>query len=328
MSTYNKIYTDEIYSKVDQRNKDLLSDYELELKVRGRSEATIKQYLSDIKLFYCYAYLNLSNEYILNMKRRQFRSFFLFFQETGKSPARINRQMSSLRGLLQYCEDDDDLYDDYEINVMRKIKSVEKGNGTKEIVFLEDEQITYLIDYLLERKEYQKALYVSLSYDTGGRKQEIYQLTKKSFEGNGYKTEVVRGKRNKYFNLYFSQRTRDIYNMYINDRGKDNIDSLWINSRGSEVRQVTADMLYLYTLSFRSILESKYDTNLPIGPHSFRHSYATNLNNSTHHMLKQLNRDSLDISELKILLHHESVDMSNHYVKNTDQDKLDELFGE
>ena len=58
-----------------------------------------------------------------------------------------------------------------------------------------------------------------------------------------------------------------------------------------------------------------------------RHSMAENLSNGTHNMLKQMNREKLDINEIRILLNHESVDMSQSYLKNRDDEIIENLFG-
>lgn len=151
----NNIYSEDIYKKVNDESKELLNDYILELKVRNRAEKTIAQYEFDCKMFMCYVYDNMNNKSLLDLKRRDFRNFFLFLKESGKSAARINRVQSSIRNLLQFAEDDEEIYEDYEVNPMRKIKSVEK-EPVREIVFLTDEQVTYLIDYLLEKGKTQK----------------------------------------------------------------------------------------------------------------------------------------------------------------------------
>lgn len=177
----NNIYSEEIYKKVNDESKELLNDYILELKVRNRAEKTIAQYEFDCKMFMCYVYDNMNNKSLLDLKRRDFRNFFLFLKESGKSAARINRVQSSIRNLLQFAEDDEEIYEDYEVNPMRKIKSVEK-EPVREIVFLTDEQVTYLINYLLEKGKTQKALFVSFAYDSVARRNEISQVQKYSFQ--------------------------------------------------------------------------------------------------------------------------------------------------
>ncbi|WWT40484.1 hypothetical protein [Staphylococcus phage PT94] len=165
---------------INRESLDILNDYILELKSKGRAEKTIKQYRWDILHFLEYAKENYNNKSILELKKRDFRNFFLYMQEEGKSSARINRVQSSLRNILEFVVDDEDDYDDYNKNPMKKIKSLEKQE-VREIIFLTDEQVTFLIDYLLENKKTQKALYVSLSYDSAGRRNEIVQVEKHSF---------------------------------------------------------------------------------------------------------------------------------------------------
>src|SRR5699024_3852074 len=122
----NSFYDDVTYSKVPRENKDILDDYILEMKSNGRSEKTIYQYVSDIKMFYCYMVENTKPESILDLKKRDFRRFFLALQDGGDTNAIINIVQCSLRNLLEFVVNDDDIYEDYEINVMKSIKGLQK----------------------------------------------------------------------------------------------------------------------------------------------------------------------------------------------------------
>lgn len=327
MTNYNKLYDDEIYKLVNKENKMLLEDYQLELKSRKRAVKTIEQYSFDIRMLYCFIHENLDNKSILDLKKRDFRNFFLMLQESGKSSSRINRVQSSIRNLLEYAVDDEDEYEDYVQNPMKKIKSVEKEE-VREIVFIDDDQITYLLNFLLEKEQYQKALYLSLSYDSGARRNEIFQVEKHCFvEDNVFKTNIVVGKRSKKFPLMFSQRTRDVAKLYLEQRGEDTIDSLWVTGKGDNKRELGYDSLYNFAISFRAILESEYDMDIPLNSHSLRHSAAEEYMQGRHHALKNMGKTNLSINELKILLRHESIDITNSYLKNKDDDILDELFG-
>lgn len=327
MSKRNNIYNEETYKLVNQSNKDLLEDYILELKSRNLSVKTIEQYSWDIKMMFVFIYENMDNKSILDLKKRDFRNFFLMMQETGKSSARINRVQSSLRNLLAFAEDDEDEYEDYQRNIMLKVKSVPKLE-VRDIVFINDEQVTYLLDYLLEKKQYQKALYLSLSYDSAARRGEIWQVEKHSFLKDGvFKTNSVTGKRAKVFPLMYSKRTQDIARLYLEDRGEDSIDSLWVTGKGDNKRALGYESLYNFAVSFRTILESKYNEDIPLGSHSIRHSAAEEYTQGRHHALKNMGKTNLSINELKILLRHESIDMSNSYLKNKDDEVLDQLFG-
>ncbi|AWY02960.1 integrase [Staphylococcus phage VB-SauS-SA2] len=320
----NNIFNEEVYNEVNSESKHILQDYILELKSRGRAVKTIEQYVFDIKMAYCYFQENNSNKSILELKKRDFRNFFLMLQETGKSSARINRVQSSLRNLLEFVVDDEDDYEDYYKNPMKKIKSVEK-NSVREIVFLTDEQVNYLIEYLMERKKYQKALYVSLSYDSAARRNEIHQVKKDGFvEGN--MTNSVIGKRGKQFPLMYMNRTREIAKAYFEERGEDDIDSLWVSYYNGKPRPLTYETLYQWAISFRSILEDKYDEDIPVNSHSFRHTSLENYENGSHYNLKDMGKDNLTINELRVLANHENIDITQSYLKNKDQEILSDLF--
>ena len=322
----NNLYSNEVYETVNKESKLVLEDYILELKAKGRAVKTIEQYVFDCRMFLCYIHENANNKSILELKKRDFRNFFLMLQETGKSSARINRVQSSLRNLLEFVVDDEDEYEDYYRNPMKKIKSVEK-NPTRDIVFLEDSEVDYLIDYLLEKEKYQKALYVSLSYDSAGRRNEIAQVEKFSFlDDNKNTTNEVIGKRSKKFTLMYSKRTRDIANKWLEERGEDDVDSLWVSYYNGEPRPLRYETLYQWAVSFRSILESEYDKDLPLNPHSFRHSALENYENGTHHTLIYLGEEKLDINTLRILANHNDISITQSYLKDKDSEVLNDLF--
>ena len=325
MAAINNIYTNEIYEKVNKQSKLVVDDYKLELKSKGKSLGTIKQYMADIKMFLCWSVDNLDNKYILDMKKRDFRNFFLFMSETGKSSARINRVQCSLRNLLEFCYQDDDEYEDYNRNIMTSIKGVQKVE-VREIVFLDDEQIDFLLDHLIEKEQYQKALYLSLSYDSAARRNEIAQVEKTNFLDSKM-TNKVQGKRGKQFSLYYLDRTKEIAKMYFDQRGEDDIDSLWVTGYGQDKRELEGSALYQWAVSFRKILQQEYDEEILLNSHSLRHSSLENYENGSHHSLRYLGVNGLDIKELKVLANHEDTSTTEKYLKNKDDEKLKTLFG-
>lgn len=322
----NSFYNEDIYNnKVNKESKEVLDDYTLELRSKNKSNGTIKQYSSDIKMFLCWAFDNLNNKYILDMKKRDFRNFFLALSDTGKSSARINRVQCSLRNILEFCYQDDDMYEDYNKNVMASIKGLEKQD-VREIVFLTDEQVTFLINYYLDREDYQKALYISLAYDSAGRRSEIYQVEKHGFSDNKL-TNIVEGKRGKAFQLFYLDRTQYISRLYLEKRGEDSIDSLWIKNENNFHQSVEASTLYKWTISMRGVLQSHYKEDIPLNAHSFRHSALENYENGTHHSLQYLGKDNLDIKHLKTLANHSDTATTESYLKDKDDEELREIFG-
>jgi integrase/recombinase XerD len=324
MGKRNSIYDERIYEQVNNENKAILEDYILEMKANRKSEKTIYQYTADIKMFYCWVYSNLGNKCILDLKKRDFRRFFLELQENGASPARINRVQCSLRNMLEFCSQDEDEYD-YPINVMRNIKGLQKEE-VRDIYFLTDEQIRMMLDYLETKGEYQKALYLAISYESAGRRNEVFQIKKEGFLENN-KTNEVQGKRGKKFRLLYFSRSKEIAKKYFEQRGEDDIESLWIVDQGGEKRPAKYETLYNWAISFRKILEELTGEYVEFNPHSFRHSALENYNNGTHYVLKELGKDSFDLKVLKILAHHNSVETTEGYLPDKDEEILEEAFG-
>lgn len=324
MAKRNSFYNSEIYKQVNKENISLLNDYILELKSKRKSEGTIYQYSADIKMFFCWAFDNLNNKFILDMKKRDFRRFFLELQESGTSPARINRVQCSLRNMLEFASEDDDEYD-YDINAMRSIKGLQKEE-VRDIHFLTDDQVNIILDYLIDKKQYQKALYLSLSYESAGRRNEVFQVLKEGFLENN-RTNIVQGKRGKKFQLLYFSRSKEIAKMYFEQRGEDDIPELWIVGKNEDKRAAKYETLYNWTMSFRKILEKLTGEYIEFNPHSYRHSALENYSNGTHHVLKELGKEKLDLEVLKILANHESIDTTSGYLKNKDEELLNQAFG-
>lgn len=321
----NSFYNASTYKKVNKDNILILEDYELEMKSNGKSEKTIYQYCADIKMFYCYVHDNLKNKSILDLKKRDFRRFFLALQDNGASSARINRVQCSLRNMLEFVVNDDDEYEDYEINAMKGIKGLQK-EAVREIVFLTNEQIELMVNYLISKKKYQQALYLTFSYESAARRNEVAQVMKDGFV-EGSRTNEVIGKRNKKFQLLYFDRSREIAKLYLDKRGEDDIPNLWIVGRGENKRAAKYETLYNWTLSFRKLLEKLTGEYIEFNPHSYRHAALENFENGTHYVLKELGKEKLEINVLKALANHESIETTMLYLKNKDEELLNETFG-
>lgn len=318
-----RIFNEQTWEKVHKDNKSILDDYILELKSKKKSEGTIYQYQADLKMFFVWNHDNLGNKPILELKKRDFRKFFLFLEE--KSPARINRVQCSIRNLLEFCTQDDDEYEDYEINIMRNIKGLQKEK-VRDIHFLSNEQIEQILQYLLEKQMYQKALYLSLSYESAARRNEVHQVEKNNFITDN-KTNVVQGKRGKKFPLLYFNKSREIAKLYFEQRGEDKINSLWIVGKGENKKPASYETLYNWVMNFRDILESLTDEEIEFNPHSLRHSALENYGEGSHYVLKELGIEKLDINMLKVLANHSDISTTESYLKDKGQEKLYQALG-
>lgn len=320
---YLRIYSKDKWDKVNPENKEFYRDYEQELKAQRKSTSSIKEYTKDLRMFLCYNYDN-GNKPLYKVKRKEYRNFFLYLQENGVSSARINRLQSSLRTFLEYLSIDEDYSEDFkEQNRMRTVKSQPK-QPVRDIVFLTDDEISDIIDKLLEQGKTQIALYVSLSYDSAGRINEVKQVEKEGFTTNK-KTNVVIGKRGKQFPLIYFNRTRIIAKQYLTERGEDDILSLF--TKDTKLEPATQDTFRYWITIIRKIYKELYGEEKMINPHAFRHSALENFDNGTHNALTELGQDKLDINTLKVIAHHESIDTTNGYLKNKDEAIINNLLG-
>ena len=315
-----RLFNEIDWNNLADDNRELYDDYMLE---QGKATKTIKQYGFDIRAFMCWLVKEKNNKYILDLKRRDFRNFFLKMQRAGTSAARINRFESSVRNLLEFACISEDY--DYEVNAMQHIRGLQK-EPVREIVFLTDQQVNILIDELLKRKHYQKALWVSLAFDSAGRRNELHQINKENFLENN-QTNTVVGKRGKKFKLIYFNRSKIIYKLYMKQRGEDSLSTLWIAGKDDNKRPLSYEATYDFINEFREILEERTGEKIPVTPHSFRHSSLQAYSDGTHHNLKEQNKEGLDIRMLQALAHHESSQTTEGYLQDNSQEQLANALG-
>lgn len=322
---YNRIFNESEWDTVNEFNKNLLEDFLIELESNKKSKGTINQYKNDMRIIFIYILRKLNNKPITELNKKHFRNINLWFiNELGLSSARCNRLMSAVRSMLTFAEEDDDY--DYEVNYASKVKGLAK-ESVREIYFLTDEQIEKLRNVLISRGKYLHALYLDLSYDSGARRNECYQVLKEGLlERNN--TNTVIGKRGKKFPLIYFDRTKESLKLYLEQRGEDDIPELWVIKSNDEKKVISYNTLYSYIVQMANILEEIEGEYIPFNPHSLRHSALENLGNGTHYMCKKLGKENgFSLEELKVLARHESVSTTEGYLRNKDSDVLEGMFG-
>lgn len=150
-----------IYEKhVSQENKNRVKDFLIEKKSQGKAASTLQQYNWDLRIILFLIHQHFENKNLVELTRKDIRNLSIIFQEMGMSNARVNGLMSALRSALEFCADDD--YD-YEFNVGSRVRVLPK-NPIREITFITEDQINWLIDELLEQEKYMLATYLAVSY--------------------------------------------------------------------------------------------------------------------------------------------------------------------
>ena len=325
---YNRIFSEEKWALVNKENKDILDDFLTEYKQQKKSQGTIDGYYQDLRIVLIKIMEDFGNKSILEMSKKDFRRLNIWFDESGMSPARCNRIHSATNSLLTYCEEDDDY--EYEVNTSKKVKGVprEKVKTNEDDFFFTFEEFIKVRDKLVEMGDLQNAVMWSLAFDSAGRKNEVMQVTKYGLL-DGNKTNIVRGKRGKLFPLVYLDDTKELIRQYLEWRGEDNVDSLWISGKGETARPITIAALYDRILKCNSILEDIRGEETNIFFHTCRHSRIECLLQGTDDRIKDENGNNkkFPLEQIMVLAHHSDVSTTQSYCKNHDEDTINEMFG-
>ncbi len=329
---YNKIFTPEKWEKVNQKNKDIIADYILELKARKKACGTVKQYEYDLKQFAIYILEQCNNAVITDLNRKDVRRFLLHLTDVyDVSNARANRIMSSVRTLMSYLEDDDEDYADYTRSASSKIKGLPKEE-VREIQFLDNDTIMKLYKKFEKEENWKFCVLLGILYDSGARKNEIAQIRRDSISTDKHTTNIVVGKRGKKFPILvwkLALKHLDDYNKW---RGEDNCELLFITGHGETAKNATADTIYNWVVGWRDDLKEITGEDIPINVHTFRHSFVNNMLHSKeksqrHYLIDEMKLGEVSLEKIKVLVHHDSSDTTLHYAENNDEKEIEELFG-
>ncbi|WP_459503088.1 tyrosine-type recombinase/integrase [Bacillus sp. C1] len=308
-----KIVDPKVYDQhVSQENKNLVKDFLIEKKAEGRAESTIRQYKWDLRIILYVIYQHFDNKHLVDLTRKDIRNLSIFFQDTGVSHARVNGLMSALRSSLEYCASDDDY--SYEFNVGSRVKGLPK-RPVRQITFIPESQINWMIDELMSQEKYMLAMYLSLSYFSAARKNEVYQVLKSNLDQR-YFTNIVQGKRGKQFRLYFNDRVQECIRLYLQQRGRDTIPQLFVKLYKNGHRQLINKSTFNYWCKiFARMLSEKEGKEIHINPHCFRHSRLDNLK-----------VQGIPLEMLKSLANHADISTTESYLKDRNEEDIAKIF--
>lgn len=327
---YNAIFNEEEWKLVNEENKLMIEDFLEEYRQRKRKATTIKQYYNDLRIVMLYIYRKLKNKTILELNKKDFRRFSLYLtEELGVSNARANRLMSAVRSLLTYIEDDDEY--DYDNNIAKKVKGLPKDpvRTNEDDFFLTFEQVMKLRNELIQRNKIQDAVLLMLMFDSGGRRNEVFQVKKEGLlEGN--RTNVVIGKRGKKFPLRYLDDTRELIKEYLVQRGEDDIDSLWIIGNGDKKKQIeNSNVLYERVVGASKILSEIEGRLISFFPHSLRHSRIECLlqGQDTRILDENGKPKKFSLEQVQKFANHSDPKTTQDYAKDHTEEEIDSMFG-
>ena len=326
---YNRVYTKEKWDQVNKYNKDLMEDFLLELKSQKKKDSTISQYRNDLRILFIFILDELDNKPIHKLNKKSFRNYSLWLSsEKGMSNARVNRLLSALRSMLTFATDDDDYSDEIEINYASKVKGLEKDK-VRDIIFLSMDEVDHLYNVLINEHKYQHATLLGLMMDSACRRNEAYQVLKDSITQDGALTNMVTGKRGKKFRLLYNDMTKNAYKLYMDQRGEDEIESLWTtyDYETQSLKQASYESLYAWVRSWRPIIEEYSGELKEFNAHSFRHIALELLSTGDHYVCKKLGKDKFTLRELQLLANHSDISTTASYLADKSEDELLNAFG-
>ena len=276
--------------------KKAIADYRMYLKIeRGLSESSIESYTLDVLGFEQFL---IDENITKNPIDSDLSSVQTFIYETAKSlsPNTQARRLSGLRSFFDYM-----IFESYRAsNPTDLIEAPKLGRKLPDVLGLNE------IDLLLEQIDlghpqgYRNRAMLEMLYGSGIRVSELVNLSLSNlfFEENLIR---VTGKGNKQRLVPLGKLTKKFILFYINNfRSQQKIDSVYkdivfLNRNG---KILTRQMIFtiIKQLALKANIEKK------IGPHTFRHSFAT-------HLLE----NGADLRTIQILMGHENITTTEMY---------------
>lgn len=323
---YNQITSEEKIASINKKNKLLMNDFLDYLVSIDRAPLTIKNYRSDLTIFFCWCVDFLDNKYFVDLTKRDITRFQSYALTEWKwSSNRMRAVKAVLSSLSNYIEDIlDDEIADYK-PIVRKIKNPAKQVVREKSIF-ENDELAALLNRLVEAKQYQKACVLAAAVYSGRRKSELCRFKVDYFKdeniiyGSLYKTpEKVKtkghGRQGKMLRLYVLVKDfKKYFDLWMEERARLGIDSEWLFVTKTETgswEQIKISTLDSWAATFTSMC------NKPFYWHSLRHFFVT-----------QLQRSGIPDSAVQQIIGWDSADMVTVYSDIETDETLGAYFDE
>ena len=320
-TVYNNITTEEKIAKINENNIWLIDEFLEYLASVDRSPKTINAYRNDLHIFFVWNEEFNDNKEFTKLTKREIAKWQNHaIQVYSWSPKRLRRVKAALSSLSNFIENILDEEEDYKNfrPIVNKIESP-ANEAVREKTVLSDEQVEFLLDTLVERKEYEKACSIAICAYSGMRKAELLQCKMAYFDekhlefGCLYKTDKLRakgrGKAGKQINKYIMKKVDKYIDLWKEERKRLGIESEWVfvkKSRDGYVRRESVDG---WTDEFSEI----------IGEDFYYHSLR-------HYVCSCLSANNLPAEVIREFFQWESVEMIKIYNDNSAVDDFNKYF--
>ncbi len=227
------------------REKEI-EKFRIELKLRGYSENTIKNYETSVKMLAEFLDENPSQATEDDIKK-----WLVHLQEKGATPTTIHRHINAIKTFYKVVSNK-------EINIpLPKLpKRLPKALTLHEI-----EKLLQAPDNLRDK------VILRTLYSTGLRVSELVSLNKEDLQKD--RIVVEKGKGNKERIVFIDKQTRNLIEKYLSTR-RDNNPALFVNKKGERLSARTVERI-VKTAGEKAGIKTK------VTPHVIRHTFATHL---------------------------------------------------
>ena len=322
-TVYNDIVKEDDYDNFNNENTELLEEFIEYMESIGRSELTIINYTSDIKIYFTWNLNNNKNKSFTSITKREIMRYQNWLMNTLKvSSSRVRRLRSSLSSMSNFIEmvlDDD--YPDFR-NIINKIPAPDNQPVRVKTIF-EDEELEELLNILVKKEMYQEACALSLAMNSGARKAELPRFKVDFFKpehivhGSLYRTPekiITKGRGGKLLTKYtLSSSFQPYLELWLEEREKLNISSEFLLVTKSKGKWIQAKI---------STLDSSAQSfNQYIDKHFYWHS-------NRHYFTTNLAKANIPAEVIKEICGWDSVEMVSTYNDTGIEEELGKYFGE
>ena len=282
----NSITSPELLAQVNEKNRELRTEFLNYLKAINRSEGTIRQYGNDLDIFFCWVLQNAGNKEFSKITKRDIIAYQgWLINENENSPARVRRLKATISSLSNFCEnilsDEEDEYANFR-SIVRKIENPPL-QAVREKTVWEEEELEELLQKLTEEGQHEKACMLALGLYSGRRKAELCRFRVSDFDedklvcgGALYKSDPIKTKGRgdgKMIPCYtLAKKFRPYLDRWLEERREKKIESEWLFPNPDDPKeQITISTLNSWANTFSRM--SGNDFYWP----SLRHAFTTNL---------------------------------------------------
>lgn len=262
--------------------------------VRKYPDNTVNSYLSDITIFK--EYLSSLKINYLKVDKDIIREYLKVLGNSNYKSSSINRILSSLKNYYEYLEYKHLI----EYNPLKDLNRPKKEKRLPN--FINNNDYEEIIKKSLERTDFigrRNTLLLELLYSSGIRISEALNIKIKDIN-MGDKSIRILGKGSKMRIVYFGEYAKEYLEEYLKVRNSS-LEYLFLNKNNTLLTRRGAEYI-ISNLVKTSLLKKK------VTPHTFRHSYATEMLNN-----------GADIRSVQELLGHSSLSTTGIYTHVTNE---------